>query len=135
MDVSNKKSAEEEKEEEEEEKPTAIEADDSQPECDVCREEFQKFFDTEKDEWMYLNAVRSSETNKLVHKACHSLHSPPQSFETVLSPPPPSSSSSSSSLLAGQSGSDLGKRLRPDFGAGGDNISPPSKIPNIFGRQ
>ncbi len=114
--MSNRKIAEDKEEKEKvDEGPSMIEADDSQPNCHICGEEFEKTFDTDKDEWMYLNAVVQSESKKLVHKGCSSLNSPPHasvSLENLQSPPPSSSSSSSSD----HNGSDLGKRSRQEAG-------------------
>ena len=55
---------------EEEEEESVVRADDSQPACGMCSEEFEKFWDSDQEDWMYRDAKREEGGNTLVHPHC-----------------------------------------------------------------
>jgi hypothetical protein len=46
-------------------------ADESQPNCGICSEKFDQFWDNELEEWMYRATVKVEGTGQLFHQKCY----------------------------------------------------------------
>lgn len=57
-------------EETEDRPPPSVAADESQPNCALCREKFTQYWDTDQEEWMFKNAVKVE--GILYHSDCYS---------------------------------------------------------------
>jgi len=55
---------------EEDKKVPSVRADESQPNCVACNEKFELFWDADKEDWMYKNAVVASD-GFIYHTQCH----------------------------------------------------------------
>lgn len=55
---------------EDDEEECVVRADDSQPACGMCSEEFEKFWDSDQEDWMYRDARRDEGGHTLVHPHC-----------------------------------------------------------------
>eukprot|EP01122_Echinamoeba_exundans_P009841 TRINITY_DN3543_c0_g2_i1.p1 TRINITY_DN3543_c0_g2~~TRINITY_DN3543_c0_g2_i1.p1 ORF type:complete len:362 (+),score=81.25 TRINITY_DN3543_c0_g2_i1:1709-2794(+) len=53
-----------------EKKPTTVLADETQPNCAGCGEQFEQFHDDETEEWMFNNAIKAPD-GKIYHTQCY----------------------------------------------------------------
>ncbi|EFA78650.1 ENTH domain-containing protein [Heterostelium album PN500] len=85
---------------EDEQKPLPnLVADDEQPNCPICREKFDKFWDESNEEWMYRAVELNEKINKIVHVKCNGSPKLDDTNGINKTPSPPVSLSSSSTTI------------------------------------
>eukprot|EP01133_Synstelium_polycarpum_P000238 gene238-289_t len=89
-------------------------ADDSQPNCPICREKFDKFWDETDEEWMYRAVEVNDKLDKIVHVKCNGIAQQPtnttntnnatstltfQSPTPIVQPSPPTTTTASTATV------------------------------------